>query len=163
MNSLPFCWEYILLWYILYYFEYILLWCKSNFTSESRFMKIEKNIKRCMIIRKRMSLLDRNVTLSHWVWWSLFPSNQRNVNIISLLFSFLLSLSFLLFFWLPCRLIFCFREINSVFLTLFFAVPWIFPPTFNDVNVCFRDQNDCKLVIRNVIFFRILLFKCLNH
>ena len=56
--------------------------------------------------------------------------------------SFLLSLFFLLFFWLPFRSFFCFRGINSVFITLFSSLFFFFSSSvLNDVKVCFRDQN----------------------
>ena len=96
-----------------------------------------------------------------WFWWSLSPPIQGNFNLLSLFFSFSfpLSFSFVLFFWLSFRFFFCYRDINSVLLTLFYTVLWMFLSTFNDLNVYFRDQNVFRLLIRNIIFFRILLFK----
>ena len=90
-----------------------------------------------------------------------FSTNCRQLqpSQTSFLLFILLSLSFLLFFWLPFRGFVCFRHITSVFLTLLLPLLWIFPSIFNDVSVWFRDKNLFRMVFGNVVFFRILFFK----
>ena len=83
-----------------------------------------------------------------------FSTNSRELQSSSspFIFVFPFLLTILMF-------LFCYRDINSVLLFLFLTALWIFLLIFNDVNICFRDQNVFRLVIGNVIFFQNPVFR----